>query len=106
MDLTSETRELKALLGGQVFGAKFTKRDGTVRSGSFRLGVRSHLQGGEKSYDTDARGHLTVFDMTKRAYRTIRVESLIEVNAHGTTWRVSEFNEGQPVTGDDEWGNR
>ena len=82
-DQTIDVQYLRKVLGTQVFGAVFTKVDGTVRTGSFRLAVQKNLTGQGSSYDRDARGNLTVWDMTKRAYRTIRLASLLRLRFKG-----------------------
>ena len=46
-----------------------------------RTGVKAHLSGGGAAYDPESRNLLTVFDMEKRAYRTIPAEGVIEVTA-------------------------
>ena len=106
-DYTEVTKAVREFIGdGQIFGCEFEKRDGTIRTGSFRLGVRKDLKGVGAAYDRDARGNLTVFDMTKQAYRTIRLDSVIAIRAHGTTITASNIVDDVPVSGDDEWGNR
>jgi len=75
------TQEFRAAVKpGQIFGCTFTKRDGTVRTGAFRLGVQKDLTGAGSSYDRDDRGHLTVWDMHKGGYRTIRLDSILTVS--------------------------
>lgn len=66
------TREIKRLLGrARVFGACFTKRNGEIRTGSFRLGVARGLTGQGPKYDTESYGNIIVWDMNKGGYRTI-----------------------------------
>lgn len=88
-DLTAAVNEIKRMLGGQIFGATFTKRDGSLRSGSFRLGVRRDLVGVGLAYDAPARGNLIVWDMTKRAYRTIRLDAVQSLTVRGKTVKVA-----------------
>ena len=90
-DRTDEVRAIKDAIGGRIFGAGFTKRDGTFRTGSFRFSVKKHLKGGDRSYDTDARGHLVVFDMKKEQYRTIRIDAIDYITVGG---RIVHFSEG------------
>ena len=87
-DQTVDIEYLRSLLGTKIFGATFVKRDGTLRSGSFRLGVRKELTGAGSSYDRFERGNLTVWDMTKKAYRTIRIAALRQISFGG---RVVDF---------------
>lgn len=84
--------ELRSILGNQIFGAQFVRRDGTLRSGSFRLGVERDLTGAGQAYDTAARGNLIVWDMTKGAYRTIRLGSLVSISCHGVTINVDALD--------------
>ncbi len=64
--------EVKRLLGeARIFGCRFTKRDGSKRTGSFRLKVKRGLTGAGPRYDTDAYGNIVVWDMNKGGYRTI-----------------------------------
>ena len=66
------TQEVKRLLGGaRIFGCRFIKRDGSVRTGSFRLKVKRGLTGAGPRYDTDSYGNIVVWDMNKGGYRTI-----------------------------------
>jgi len=93
-DRTAEVEAIREVVGKRIFGAKFVKRDQTVRSGSFRLGVRKDLTGAGSSYDRPSRGNLTVFDMTKREYRTIRIDALLSMTVRGSTIRfVSDIVE-------------
>lgn len=68
---------------GLIFSVKFIKRDGSVREMQARLGVTSRLKGGQKAYDDSEKNILTVFDMNKEGYRAIKIETIIEIKAHG-----------------------
>ena len=46
-----------------------------------RLGVTKHLKGGVKKYDNDTL--LTVFDLKNKAYRTINLLTLEQLNFKG-----------------------
>ena len=88
-DFTAQTQAIKALIGTEIFGCEFTKRDGSIRSGSFRLGVQKDLTGAGSAYDRDARGNITVWDMNKQGYRTIRLESIRRLSLHGMVVTVA-----------------
>lgn len=83
IQLAEAVAEIRKILGSNIFGARFRKRDGTLRTGSFRLGVHKDLTGAGLSYDPAARGNLIVYDMTKRAYRTIRLDAVEELTVRG-----------------------
>ena len=62
---------------GNFFRACFVKKDGTIREITARFGVKKYLKGGELSYSPEDRGYIVVFDVEKKAYRTINLEKLI-----------------------------
>ena len=68
--------KLKKKLGGKIFSVHFIKKDGTLRKMTARLGVKKHLKGGQKSYNDKDFNHLTVFDLVKRGYRTINLNTV------------------------------
>ena len=62
----------------KIIGAKNVKQDGTLRSWSFRIDV-DRTNGGTKPYNDDDFGYLTVWDMNKNGYRTLDLNTLIEL---------------------------
>ncbi len=70
-------QEFKTAVNGKFFKAVFLKKDGTLREMTCRFGVKKHLKGGEKAYDAEALGLWTVFDVEKKAYRSIDTTRLI-----------------------------
>jgi len=77
--------------GNLVFGCSFVKRsDGSLRSGAFRLGVKSHLRGGERAYDAHAHGLITVFSMNDNGYRSFGIEGIVSVTFNGETFIISD----------------
>jgi hypothetical protein len=62
---------------GLLFSCQFTKRTtGETRRMTARLGVRSHLRGGNKGYDAAAKRLLTVFDIHANGYRSIPIDGI------------------------------
>lgn len=55
----------------------FIKADGTTRKMNCRMGVTKHLKGGKSTLD--AAKYVTVYDMTKAAYRAINRETIIDI---------------------------
>lgn len=76
----------KLLSDGTIAQVSFYKKDGSLRKMSCRLGVVSHLKGGEQAYNPADYGLLTVFDMTKKAYRNINVNTIVEVKHRGKVY--------------------
>jgi hypothetical protein len=77
--------------GGKIFSVRFIKRTtGEERKMVCRLGVKSHLKGGELAYNPAEKALLTVFDVQKQDYRSINLDQLLEVSAGGEVDAVSE----------------
>jgi len=72
------TQIKKAMLSGLIFVVKFTKKDKTLRTMTARMGVKKHLvhNDGRKSTTAHIEKYITVFDMGKKAYRTVNVETM------------------------------
>ena len=87
---TISTKKALALIeknGHKIFGSKFVKRgDGSVRSGSFRIGVRKNIQGNPR-YNPKDHSILRVYDM-KSGYRSIPLEGILSVTLNGSVYTV------------------
>lgn len=73
------TAQIRKLVGSKIFSVIFTKKDGTSRKMHCKLGVKKHLKGGTKKYDTEQLNYLTVYDLKKRAYRTVNLNTLEQI---------------------------
>lgn len=65
--------------GGRIFSVTFIKKDGTVRRMAARLGVRKGVKGIGLKFDPSERGLMVVFDMHKREFRMINLNTIIEL---------------------------
>jgi len=74
--------------GGKIFTAKFVKKDGTMRSMNCRLGVTSHLKGGVLKFDPSEYQLQVVFDVQKKAYRMINLDSLRALRFNGMKYTI------------------
>ena len=62
---------------GKFFTVSFIKRtDGTRRVMNARLGVKAFLKGGTLPYDPEAKRLIPVYDVQKRGYRMINVDTI------------------------------
>lgn len=68
---------------GKTFTVTFIKKNGETRVMNARLGVKKPLKGGTLSYDPKEKNLLIVYDMQKKAYRCITLESIISIRDHG-----------------------
>lgn len=62
---------------GKIFSVTFVKKDGTIRKMTARLGVKKDLKGVGLGFDPTAKQLVVVFDMHKRAYRMINLQTII-----------------------------
>lgn len=74
---------IRELVGNKFFSVIFTKKNGEMRKMTARLGVKKHLKGGQMKHNPDELNHLVVFDMAKKEYRTINIDTLIELKFKG-----------------------
>lgn len=88
---------IKKTLGDKFFGVVFQKKDGSFRKMNARLGVTKHLKGGNKRYDAESYGYLTVFDIQKGQYRTLNTDSIVELKAKGKIYTVNNGELTQSV---------
>jgi WYL domain-containing protein len=75
---------------GTIFSVEFIKRsNGELRKMVCRLGVKKHLRGGNKAYDSKQYNLLTVFDMEQKGYRSIPVDAIQRLSVNGQTFNFS-----------------
>lgn len=68
---------------GRVFSAMYIKKDGTVRHITARLGVKKGITGKGMAFDPYTKGYLPVFDMQKKEYRMLNVNTVLETCIDG-----------------------
>lgn len=74
---------------GKLFSVLFIKRTtGEQRRLCGRFGVEQYLKGGQAAYNFLEKGLICVFDIQKMAYRTINLETLLELNINGESYKV------------------
>jgi hypothetical protein len=69
---------------GRFFSARFIKKDGSIRHITARLGVKKYLKGGQSTV-RDYDNLITVFDIEKKAYRNINVDTVTMLKVNGET---------------------
>jgi hypothetical protein len=76
---------------GRIVALEFRKRsDNSLREMRCRSGVYSHLTGGTPSYSAEDKGLIVVFDMEKRAYRSIPIDGLQRVKIKGQWVQIEQ----------------
>lgn len=87
--ITRENAEkLIKATNGAFFSVSFVKVDGTLRDMTCRLGVKKGLTGKGMAYDPSENGLLPVFDVNKKDYRMIRLDTIQRVSVDGKTFAV------------------
>ena len=67
---------------GKIFSVIFTKKDGTERKMTCRLGVKRYLSGGENPVRHIPK-YLTVYDIQTKGYRNINFDTLKGAKGNG-----------------------
>ena len=73
---------------GSIFSVDFRKVDGPMRHINCRLGVKKGLKGKGQAFEPSEYGLVTVFDMQKKAYRMINLDTMRRVTVDGKTFIV------------------
>ena len=81
---------LTKVTGSEIFTVEFIKKDGSRRIMNCRKGVKKHLAGGELKYNAIERNLLPVFDMQKKAYRMINIETLQKLKTKGKEYSITD----------------
>ena len=73
---------------GKIFAAVFTKKNGEKRKMVCRQGVAKYVTGKGLKFKPEERNLIGVFDMHKKAYRFINVETLQSLKVKGKEYKV------------------
>lgn len=80
---------LRIMKTGKIFSVKFiTRADGSPRTLVGRMGVKRYIKKKPvhpKTYDAAKMGLLVVFDLDKMAYRSVPIDSIVEINGTSVT---------------------
>ena len=83
-------REYIYKTNGKIFSAVFTKKDGEKRQMVCRQGVAKYVKGVGLKFKPEDRDLIGVFDMHKKAYRFINVNTLEQIKVEGITYTIKE----------------
>ena len=70
-------KELITATKGKYFSVVFTKKDGSARKMTARIGVRKGGYGRGMNYNPDDKGLVVVWDLPKQDYRMVNVSTII-----------------------------
>ena len=74
--------------GGKIFTVTFIKKDGSERVMNARFGVTKHLTGKGMNYVPKAKKLVPVFDMQKRGYRMVCLDTVTNLKIGGEVFKV------------------
>ena len=74
---------------GKFFSAVFIKKDGTLRTMNCRLGVKKYLKGGKLRFSPSKKGLVVVFDVDKKEYRMININTTQSLKVNGEDYYVN-----------------
>jgi hypothetical protein len=75
---------------GQIFSVTFRKKNGEIRDMNCRRGVSKYVTGEGLKFNPASRNLVNVFDMQKRAYRFININTLMQVRCNGNVYKVQD----------------
>jgi hypothetical protein len=93
----SEARQVIRSAKGKIFSATFVKKNGDIRVMTARTGVKKDLKGTGMKYDPAAYNLISVFDMNKRQYRSINLNTLLNLRLSGVLYNVYHDQAGNPT---------
>jgi hypothetical protein len=73
---------------GKFFTVTFIKKDGTTRVMNARLGVKVYLKGGELPYDANEKGLIPVYDIQKKSYRMVNINTISNLKIGNKEYQV------------------
>lgn len=76
---------IKANSKGHIFTVRFIKQDGTIRDMNCRLGVKKNIKGTGNAVSRNPQKYLyvIVYDVKKRAYRMINLNTVVSIKMNG-----------------------
>ena len=75
---------------GKIFSCIFLKKDGSIRVMNCRLGVTKGVKGTGKPIHNESNSYLTVYDMIKKNYRVINLDTLAILAMEGRLYHVQD----------------
>lgn len=93
MNVINRTKAIEIIKGtdGGFFSVKFIKKDGTIRKMIGRKGVRKNLKGVGSRVVSPKNPYITIYDVVKRDYRVLNLETLISIKTRGMEFLVENY---------------
>ncbi len=75
---------------GKIFSCLFLKKDGSIRAMNCRLGVTKGIKGTGKPIHSQSNSYMTVYDMIKKDYRIVNLDTLTLLEMEGRLYHVQD----------------
>ncbi len=72
----------------KIFSVLFTKKDGTKRKMNARLDVKKDIKGVGLKYKPEDFNYIIAYDMIKKAYRTININTLEQLTLNKKEYHI------------------
>jgi len=112
---TLNREQLKYILKnskGKIMTIAYRKKDGSLRTINTRTGVKKDITGKGLTYNPDEYGYVILWDLNKKAYRTVNVNTVTTLKGGGEIYKIQENlgkkplvfqNGGIHLTGEAAW---
>jgi hypothetical protein len=71
--------EIREFVGNTIFSVDFIKKNGDLRTMVCRLNCKTNQNGKGLKYNPSDKGYIVVFDMQKKAYRTVNLNTVTKI---------------------------
>ena len=90
---TLNREQLKYILKnskGKIMTIAYRKKDGSLRTINTRTGVKKDITGKGLTYNPDEYGYVILWDLNKKAYRTVNVNTVTTLKGGGEIYKIQE----------------
>jgi hypothetical protein len=97
---------------GKIMTIAYRKKDGTLRTINTRTGVKKDITGKGLTYNPDEYGYVILWDLNKKAYRTVNLDTVTTLKGGGEIYKIQETLDRKPLVfktntknlvGEDAW---
>lgn len=103
IEVITRTKAAEILKGtdGGFFSVFFIKKDGSLRKMTGRKGVKKGVKGVGSTVARPDTPYVTVFDVVKKNFRVLNLETLLEIKTRGTTYLVRGYEKYVTIIGNE-----
>lgn len=97
---TLNREQLKYILKnskGKIMTIAYRKKDGTLRTINTRTGVKKDITGKGLTYNPDEYGYVILWDLNKKAYRTVNTNTVTTLKGGGEIYKIQENLHRSPL---------